>query len=295
VPDAAIYVFESERSEQQLPPFFIRLIDIINTHPHAGLRKFRGDIPLLTNRRFRAAVTGNFSFTMADTEAKICVHWVSGADAVPAYELAAPLRTPFNFTLNSTTRQLVHGGAVGTSVGGVFLGGVGGSGKSTTALNSLLSSELYYAGDDYVVVDLGRAPTAFNLYGTAKVKTVKDTGRFKYLKNHFETTSTADSVEKPILFLNEHMPDKIVPRIRLSAIVFPKFEAGARLELGALSRQVAFREIATSTVRQTAGNEQETVAMIGRLVRELPCYKLAFGEEQNGIPDALVQIIEKHK
>jgi hypothetical protein len=138
-------------------------------------------------------------------------------------------------------------------------------------------------------------PTAFNLYGTAKVKSLDDTKRFGYLGNQFENTASGDSVEKPILFINEHKLYKIVPQIPLSAIVFPKFEAGARLQYEEMSRQVAFREIATSTVRQTAGNEQETVAVIGRLVRELPCYKLTFGEEQDGVPDALLQIIEKHK
>ncbi|PYS98213.1 MAG: hypothetical protein DMF63_16285 [Acidobacteria bacterium] len=290
--DAALYIFESEKPEHHLPPFFVRLIEIVKTHPNPGLRRFRGDIPVLTNHRFRAAMT-DFSFTMADIETSVCVHWVAGANSIPSYELAAPLRVPFNFILNSATRQLVHGGAVGNEKGGVFLGGVGGSGKSTTAINSLSSSELRYAGDDYVLLDFDRVPVAFNLYGTAKVKSVEDTIRFPRFKDHFEIASADTSFGKPVLFVTEHFPDKIAAQLPLNAIVFPKFEAGAKLQVAEMSRQVVFREIATSTVRQTAGNEHETVALIGRLVRELPCYKLTFGEEQSGIPDALIRIIEK--
>jgi hypothetical protein len=293
-PDMTILVWESGDSKQRLPHFFARFIEFVDSHPNSGLRKFRGDVPLLTNHRFRAA-SGDNSFTIADLEQKVCVHWVPAAARIPPHEIAAPLRIPFNFLLSSATRQLIHGGAVGTAEGGIFFGGFGGSGKSTTALNSLSAPDFFYAGDDYVLVDVETRPTAYNLYGTAKVKTIEDLERFPRLKNYADAEIVDESPQKPRLFLNEHVAHKIIREMPLKAIVFPKFIAGERIQCHEMSRQSAFREIVTSTIRQTPGNEQETVSVIGRLIRELPCYKLTFGENQITIPDVLRGITEKHR
>ena len=65
---------------------------------------------------------------------------------------------------------MVHAGAVGTMAGGrCLLGGVSGSGKSTTSLFALTSPDLRFLGDDYVLVDGADRPEVFSIYSTAKI------------------------------------------------------------------------------------------------------------------------------
>ena len=59
--------------------------------------------------------------------------------------------------------------AVGQAAGGVLLVGAGGSGKSTCAL-SCLTSDLLYAGDDYVAVELRPEPRVLSLFCSGKLE-----------------------------------------------------------------------------------------------------------------------------
>ena len=100
--------------------------------------------------------------------------------------------------------------------------------------------------------------------------------------------------EKPMIFLNEHLPQKLVREVPLKAIVFPRFTTGEKIYWRSMSQKQAFREIATSTVRQTPGDDQTAISMIGRFVRELPCYELIFGEDQKDLPQYILEIIARN-
>ena len=290
-PDFTICVWDSETSGQSLPPFLDQFNQFINSHPNAGLRAIRGDVPLLTNNIIRTALVNETALTIANPGKKLCVHWVQDAREIPYHEAGAPLRVPFNFMFGNVSRQLLHGGAVGTGSGGVFLGGIGGSGKSTTALNCI-SSSLYYASDDYVVVDVENQLTAYSLYSTAKVKTMKDLERFPEFSSWVANEEGVKfNEEKPLMFLNEHVPQKLIFEIPLKAIVFPRFVAGEEIRYQPMSQQRVFREIVTSTVRQTPNDDQTAISMIGRFIKELPCYELIFGEAQQNLPDYITEII----
>jgi hypothetical protein len=293
-PDFSIYVWDSKSARQDLPPLLEQFNQFVNSDPNTGLRAVRGDVPLLTNQRIRTALMGKTSLTMANIQPKLCVHWTSDAAEIPYFELGAPLRVPFNFMFGNASRQLLHGGAVGTAEGGVFLGGVGGSGKSTTALNCLTST-LDYASDDYVLVDLRAEPTAYSLYNTAKLKTISDLERFPNLRSWLSNEERVNyRQEKPIIFLNEHVPQKLIGEIPLRAIVFPRFTAGVKIHYQSMSQQRAFREIVTSTIRQTPNDDQTAISMIGRFIKKLPCYELIFGENQNDLPKYIAEIIAQN-
>ena len=294
-PDLTICVWDTKSTNQNLPPFLSQFNQFINANPNAGLRAIRGDVPFLTNKKIRTALMGNSSLTMANIPEKLCVHWVSGADEIPYHELGASLRVPLNFMFNGFSRQLLHGGAVGNEKGGVFLGGIGGSGKSTTALNCLLSSSIFYAGDDYVLVESDNSPTAYSLYNSAKVKSFNDLERFSKLRSLIANENGVKiNQEKPMLFLNEHLPQKLIAELSLKAIVFPKFMTGEKIRIQPISQQRVFREITTSTVRQTPGNDQTTIAMIGKFIKKLPAFELVFGENQTDLTKYISDIIEEN-
>lgn len=293
-PDLTICIWDSKSTLKNLPTFLDQFNQFVNSHPNLGLRATRGDIPILTNQKIMTALMGNSALTMANFQPKICVHWISDAAEIPYFDIGAPLRVPFTFMFGNKSRQLLHGGAIGNENGGVFLGGVGGSGKSTAALNCLNSS-LKYASDDYVLVDLEPNPTAYSLYNTAKLKTLNDLERFPDFRAHLSNEERVkNNQEKPMIFVNEHFPQKLITEIPLKAIVFPKFKSCAKIQFQTMPKQRAFREIATSTIRQTPNDDQTAIGMIGKFIKELPCYELIFGENQGDLPKYIAEIIARN-
>ncbi|MBX7174807.1 MAG: hypothetical protein K1X72_27775 [Pyrinomonadaceae bacterium] len=293
-PDFTICIWDSKSTQKNLPPFLDQFNQFVNSHQNSGLKATRGDIPILTNQKIRTALMGNSALTMANFQQRICVHWISDEAKIPYFDIGAPLRLPFTFMFGNASRQLLHGGAVGNEDGGVFLGGIGGSGKSTTALNCL-NSPLKYASDDYVLVDLEPKPIACSLYNTAKLKTLNDLERFPDFRAHLSNEEgVKNNREKPMIFLNEHFPQKLMVKIPLRAIVFPKFTAGAKINYQTMPKQRAFREIATSTIRQTPNDDQTALGMIGKFIKELPCYELIFGENQSDLPKYIAEIIARN-
>ena len=63
-PDFTICVWDSKSSNQGLPVFLEQFNQFANSNPDAELRAIRGDIPKLTNLRFRAALMGSTKLTM---------------------------------------------------------------------------------------------------------------------------------------------------------------------------------------------------------------------------------------
>jgi len=230
--------------------------------------------------------------TVSDRERKICVYWTNAASELPYYEIGAPLRMPLQWQFNTPSRQMIHSGAVGTEkLGGVLLSGKGGSGKSTTAL-TCLDSDLFYASDDYVLVDIEPEVTAYSVFQTAKVKTLRDLERFPKLKSWImNADGIAEKDEKPMMFVGEHEPEKIIKRLTVKAIVFPRFVAGADYHLEPVSQSSAFKAIITSTITQTPFADKESLQMVSNLVRRVPAYLLVFGENQSRLPELIKQIL----
>ena len=72
---------------------------------------------------------GAGALSMLDTRQDLALHWIRDARQLPYYESAAPLRAILHWWMRNHGCQLVHGGAVGTPLGGVLLAGRGGSGN----------------------------------------------------------------------------------------------------------------------------------------------------------------------
>lgn len=293
-PDFTFCLWESEISKRPLP----QLLQDFNRHlthlPWLKLRGFHNEVFPYCDEIIKTSLHGEKDIlTVADQERKICVYWTQDAAMLRYYEIASPLRMPFQWIFNSANRQMMHSGAVGTeALGGVLLAGKSGSGKSTVALNCL-NSDLSYAGDDYVLVNIKSEITAHSIFQTAKVKTYQDLERFPNLKTcAMKTDNTAEPDEKPVLFIGEHQPAKIIKQLPIKAIVFPRFVAGASYNLEQISETSAFKALITSTINQTPFADQESLQMVAQMVRNLPAYLLVFGENQTELPKIIKQILQ---
>lgn len=295
--DFTFCLWESQITKRPLP----HLLEDFNRHlthlPWLRTRGIHNEVFSYSDERIQTSLHGEKDIlTVADKERKICVYWTQDATMLRYYEIAAPLRMPFQWCFNSAISQMIHSGAVGTEeLGGVLLAGKSGSGKSTTALNCL-NSDLSYAGDDYVLVNLEPQITAYSVFQTAKVKTYQDLERFQDLKSCvLKTDGKANDEEKPVLFIGDHQPAKIIKQLPLKAVVFPRFVAGADYHLEPISPTSAFKAMITSTINQTPFADKESLQMVFQMMRNLPAYLLIFGENQTELPEIIKQILRQHQ
>jgi len=209
--------------------------------------------------------------------------WVPGLDDVPIFELAMPFRPIAHWWSESIGLQMVHAAAVGTPEhGAVLLGGVSGSGKSTTSLWALTSEALSFLGDDYVLVD-PEAPEVFSLYTTAKIHEA-DRGRVPHIRAEVVGRQEED---KLVAFLHEPYGDRIVERLPITALLLPRV-GGEGPKFTAVGAGEALRRLAPSTVLQFQGGEPgRALAAIHRLVLAVPAFDLALGEDPAATPTAI--------
>jgi hypothetical protein len=201
--------------------------------------------------------------------------WVPDLARVPLAELAMPFRPIVHWWSESVGLQMVHAACVGTPEhGGVLLGGVSGSGKSTTALWALRSATLGFLGDDYVLVD-PEALEAFSLYTTAKIHE-PDRSRVPHI--HAEIVGRQQE-DKLIAFLHGPYGDRIIERLPVRAVLLPRVTAEGPA-ITPTSAALALRRLAPSTVLQFPGADPGRVlAAVARLVRRVPCFDFPLGPD----------------
>jgi hypothetical protein len=213
---------------------------------------------------------------MIDFENRTAIYWMPTAEDLPVWETGAPLRPLLHEWLRYQSCIPVHGGAVGTASGGVFLAGAGGSGKSNLALSCLLS-HFQYASDDFCVLSEQPVWTVHSLYSTAKIA-AHDLRRHQALTSHISNPSKLDH-EKALFFLHEARPEKLIRSMPLKAIVMPRITPGGKSALVLSNAATAQKAIAMSTIQMSRATASFTFKHVAAFVRALPCYELDIGDD----------------
>jgi hypothetical protein len=296
-PDLVVFLWDSASTGRRLPLLVSSLIRLLKM-TWLEDRGIRGEILDYNSSRIRTALHGheNEILSLLDLEQNLGVYWVADSRDIPWYETGAPLRTLLYWWFSHCGQQIVHGGAVGTEAGGVLLAGKASSGKSTTALASLDSS-LLYAGDDYTLVATEPQPFAHSLYNTVKVKGQADLQRFSWMASRI---CNADRIgpdgEKPMMFLHEHQPQKIVSGFPLKALVLPRFIQGnEKCKVIPVAPESAFKAIAQSTITQLTGAGSEALRAMSQLVHQVPCYLVGLGEDLHEIPQVILELLARQE
>lgn len=224
-----------------------------------------------------------------DGAANLAVYWVEDANGIPYYERGYPLQTLLNWWLGDHQRYFVHAGAVGRPDGGVLLAGQSGSGKSTTTL-TCLESGLALAADDYTLVAVDPAPVGYSLYNTAKLRTAEDMGRFPHLVSRLSNSDRL-AEEKPMLFLQQGFPDRVLTQFPIRAILLPQVTGGPTTSVKPVSPIIALKTLAPSTLLQLPGAGQASFRAMARLVRQVACYTLALGTDLALIPRVIDDVL----
>jgi hypothetical protein len=244
-----------------------------------GLLRGAASAPIVVHELGSGAVTA-----VAPSRREL-LYRVPAVAELPWWERAAPLRPAFFWALSEAERGLVHAGVVGDDRGGALLAGPGGSGKTTVAL-AALESGWRYVGDDYVLLDLRAEPTAWNLYGTAKL----DDGhraRFPALSAGATRSPAADDDEKWVLDVD---PGALAERLAVRAVVVPRI-AGGPTRVGRISPAAALLALAPSTLFQMPYDHGGLLAPLAGLVRSVPCFALDVGDDPAALVAALDEVL----
>ena len=81
------------------------------------------------------------------------------------------------------------------------------------------------------------------------------------------------------MFLGEHVPDRIIRRAPLRAIVMPQITETMRPRLEPTSPAAALRALAPSSMFQLPGAAEDALVRMARLARTLPSYTLECGPD----------------
>jgi hypothetical protein len=211
--------------------------------------------------------------------------WCRDANDLPFWEPAAPFRQILHWWLPDRGALLLHGAAVGQAGGGVLLVGAGGSGKSTCAL-SCLTSDLLYAGDDYVAVELEPEPRVLSLFCSGKVEP-----DHAVLLPHLPSPSFAGDgalEEKSVFYVAERFPERMCRGFPLRAIVGPRVQ-GNEPQVRRQGPAQALAALAPSTLLQLVPARQEALSAMAALLGDIP----AFGLDVGGPPELIPPTIER--
>ena len=231
--------------------------------------------------------------SLADAHGGRAFFWTRDAASLPRWETGAPLRTVLRLALRPLGLQLVHGAVVGDGRGGVLLAGVGGSGKSTTALACALAG-IGVLGDDYCVLELagtGSPPRAHALYAVGKAGPAS----LRMLPGLAAAIVPGGPTPegKELIDINVARPGALRHSAPLTAIVLPRVAAatGEPVRITAAEALVA---IAPTTLLQLPGSGAADLRAMASLARGVPAYRLDVGPVPDEVVAAVRGILERH-
>jgi hypothetical protein len=216
--------------------------------------------------------------------------WCVDAAEVPYWERGTPLLLILHWWLSAHNRQLVHAGAVGTEQGGVLVVGRGGSGKSTTALTSLLAG-LDYASDDFVLVSANPAPMVHSLYNSGRLEP-HHIRRFPELLPMITNADELDT-EKALIFVKQFAPSRASRGFPLHAILLPTVTGRADTRIVKASAGATLAALAPSTIFQLPGAGAPALSAMAGLARRVPGYVLELGTDLSGIAPVIRILLQE--
>ena len=202
-------------------------------------------------------------------QARVFVQAAS-ASHLPAWLRRSPLRTVIGWWADAHGMALLHAGAVASATGAVALAGASGSGKSTTTMTALTAG-LGFLADDACLVRFDPSPTAYPVFGLAKL----EPDAFSRLT---AVQHMAIEIEPGQTVLNPAAG--LVPSAPLHAVALLEISGQARTIVEPISSRQALRSLVEGSLQEGGGT---TLAGLRRLVAEIPCRRLQLGTDPDGV------------
>ena len=233
---------------------------------------------------------GEQTLNLYDLEAKTAYFWARDANLLPDWLHAAPIRPILHWFLSRSNVHLVHGAVIGLQDQAILLSAKGGSGKSTTAISSVLA-QMNYLGDDYVGIEAGEKIIAHSIYNSAKVDD-KTMARFPHFKKHIANPNHKPA-DKSIIYFSEIFPDQLKQSASLSAILIPRITENGITRIIPATKLQAMLALSPTTLFQLplAGNHQ--LGQLKQIIEKTPCHILELGKPIEDVPNILTSFLKQ--
>lgn len=277
VPALTVRLFDSASTGTELPPA------PWPPQAFAGFGKVRASIDGQLN-----GVFDTVTFSVYRPRHDRGLYWLRDPRAMHPADSGSPLQTILQLWLATRGIQMTHASAVGDDDGCVLIVGNGGVGKSSTAL-ACLPSDLGLLGEDYCLLGPEDPPLVHTIYSSAKAN--EDTlERLPFLRPMVTNPERSPS-EKAICMLADHVPDKLLARAPLKAVVIPRITGLRGTTSTPASASAALGALAPSTLLQLHGAAAAALARLARAVRSVPCHYLDVGTDPAGVPPAIHSLL----
>jgi hypothetical protein len=230
--------------------------------------------------------------TMYDRMAKRVVGWVEAHDRLSLFELGKPLQ-PLLFAWHSDNDTVpVHAGLVARDGKGVLLGGMGGSGKSTTSLLCLRAG-FDYLGDDYIGLPPA-SDSAFRGYSFYN-STWLDPNHIERLEwlERFAIRGTPED-DKLLVLLDQVFAERLAEQAAITGLVLPRVTGLEDTTWRRASASEAVLRLAPSSILQLPFiAPRQALDRMTDLAQRVPTYWLELGTDLEQIPRGVEGIIEE--
>ena len=205
----------------------------------------------------------------------------------PFWEIGSPFRFLLHDHFAHHGMQFVHGAAVGDAAGALLVVGMGGSGKSSTAM-ACAAAGMSYLGDDYCIVDC-ESHEVHCLYRSGKLVGEKDLARLPAFAGR---SINADSFErggsgKGVYLVDSVVEGSIAASRPVAGIAVPHIvrETGSRV--GPACAGDALEALMPSSIGQLPGAGAEDARRLERLVAECRTIRIDVGSDARGVAEAV--------
>lgn len=274
-----IHLWDSESTGIRVPP---------PPRPWKDFTK-RGNIWGFESSRYRSAYhCGEGSINVMDRQTRQAGYWVPAPQHVPAWALAAPLRSILHWWMELNGRQLAHAASVGCDGRGVLIPGRSGSGKSSTAL-ACLNAGMDFVSDDYVALALQPEPRMYRLYSTAKL----DPGSLALYPNLAARCRTVyrPGLDKVVLFLEDGYREELKDSLRLDLALKPEITGMPETVLRTAGAIEIEQALTSETLVHLPHSSAATVEFLQRVSEEVPRAAVRLGTARASIPGVIQQAL----
>jgi hypothetical protein len=207
---------------------------------------------------------------------------VADANLLPGWIDRAPLREILTWWASDCDLVFLHASAVAGACGAVALAGASGAGKSTTAL-ACFTRGMRWMGDDACIVRMDPTPTAFAVFGYAKLEP-DALLRLPALANLPQRRRDGQTIIEP-----GEAVSRVAP---LRAIVLTQVGTGRRSQLEAITAQDALKRLVASSLLEGGGASGNALSSMARLVNVVPCYALELGSDLDHVVATVKRVVK---
>lgn len=217
-----------------------------------------------------------------------CAWFVKADDRpFPFWEIGSPFRFLLHDHFAHRGLQFVHGAAVGDASAALLIVGMGGSGKSSTALACAVAG-MSYLGDDYCVVDCA-SREVHCLYRSGKLVGHGDLARLPAFAGRCinEDAFEHGGSGKGVYLVNEVAAGAAAATRPIAGVAVPRIVQQAHSRVIACAAGDCLEALMPSSIGQLPGGDTEDARRIGALVAACPSAGIEVGSDPRRVTDAV--------